>query len=267
MLHFESRTPKWPIRSQFEFHEELRTTAVLSETPSASSAHNLSREDAAPAGPNIVAKLLQTANLANENCDRATALAQKLSAQLREAQARINQLEADGLADRMRAEVEAVAAKLQSDANARVERAKREADARIARVEAETGSRIRHLQAELAQARQLTDRAKADAQVAQERIGRAETEANERLHRAWAEIEDRFIGLKTDLTQAELRADRAEQWLMLIRRELEDNLMPSFAAMHDWLVARSELSETVPSAVSVASDSASGNEPDQKSSL
>ena len=54
------------------------------------------------------------------NCDRATALARTLSAQLREAQSRINQLEreADGLVERLRAEAED-AAKLGSDANAR----------------------------------------------------------------------------------------------------------------------------------------------------
>ena len=105
------------------------------------------------------------------------------------------------------------------------------------------------------------------------RTARAETEANERVRRARAEIEDRFICLKADLTQAELRADRAEQWLVLIRREIEDHLMPSFAAMHDRpIVAGSGLSRTVPfasepSSFAVASDVASENEPDHKSSL
>jgi hypothetical protein len=47
--------------------------------------------------------------------------------------------------------------------------------------------------------------------------------ANENCDRA---IEDRFIRLKADLAQAELRAERAEQLLVLIRREIEDNLMP-----------------------------------------
>jgi hypothetical protein len=88
------------------------------------------RENAAWVDASSLAKLKQAANLANENCDCATKLAQKLSAQLREAQSRISQLEleADGLADRM-------SAKLQSDANARLERAKEQADARIARVD------------------------------------------------------------------------------------------------------------------------------------
>jgi chromosome segregation ATPase len=231
----------------------------MSESHSAS-VNNSVREDAAPADPGFVAKLQKATNLANENCDRATKLAQKLSVELREAQFRINQLELE--ADRM-------SAKLQSDANARIERAKQEADARIARVEGEAESRIRHLQAELAQAQQLADRAKANAQIAQERIARAETEANERLRRAKAEIEDRFIRLKADLVQAELRADRAEQWLGLIRREIEGHLMPSLAPMHDQLNVTIGLSRPVPStsgpsssSLSAASDEASDNEPD-----
>jgi hypothetical protein len=57
-------------------------------------------------------------------------------------------------------------------------------------------------------------------------------EANERLSRVRAEIEDRFSRLRADLAQAELRADRAEL-LEMVRREIEDHLMPSFAAMHD----------------------------------
>ena len=93
-------------------------------------------------------------------------------------------------------------------------------------MEAEAESRVRHFQGELAQAQQLTDQAKAETRIAHDRIARVETEANERLSRAWAEIEDRFIRLKADLTQAELRAERAEQLLVLIRREIEDNLMP-----------------------------------------
>ena len=249
----------------------------MRESHSAPSVHEFAREDPdpVPADPALVARLQEAAKVANENCNRAMALAHKLSAQLREAESRINQLEleADGLADRMRAEAEAAVAKLQSDANARVERTKREANARIARVEAEAESRVRHLQAELAQAQQLTDRAKADAQVAQERIAGAEIEATDRLHRAWAELEDRFTCLKADLAQAELRADCAEQWLVAIRREIEDHLMPSFAAMHDRpIVGGNELSATVPSAselssFSGASDVASENEPDHESSL
>jgi hypothetical protein len=63
-----------------------------------------------PADPAFVANLQDSADLANENCDRAVALAHKLSAQLREAQDRINQLEreADGLCDQFLAEAKAV---------------------------------------------------------------------------------------------------------------------------------------------------------------
>jgi len=209
--------------------------AIMSETHSVPSAHNFKREDTARDDPSVVAKLQQAANLANENCDRATVLAQKLSAQLREAHSRINELEleADGLANRILDNADAAVARLQSDANASVEQAKREAAASIARVEADAENRVRHLQAELAQAQQLAHRAKADAKIAQERIERAETEANERVRRAQAEMEDQFTRLKAELAQAELRADCAENWLLVVRREIEDHLMPSFAAMHE----------------------------------
>ena len=206
------------------------------------------REDAVPPDPTLVAKLQQAAKLANENCDRATALAHK--AQLREAQSRINHLELEAeraRPDRLKADVEAAIAKLQSDANARVKRTRREADARIARVEADAENRVRHLQGQLVQAKQLTDRAKADAQMANDRITRVEAEADDRLSRALAESEDQFIRLKAELAQAELRANRAEQWLALIRQEIEDHLMPPLAAMHDQpTVAGSELNRRLP---------------------
>src|SRR6516164_4787867 len=59
------------------------------------SVHKFAPEDSdpVPTDPALVAKLQQAAKLANENCDRAMALAHKLSTQLREAQSRINQLE------------------------------------------------------------------------------------------------------------------------------------------------------------------------------
>jgi hypothetical protein len=47
------------------------------------------------AGQAIVAKNLRTAELANETCDRAMKLAHKLSLELRAAEDRINQLEAE----------------------------------------------------------------------------------------------------------------------------------------------------------------------------
>jgi hypothetical protein len=81
---------------------------------SAPSVRKRVREAPDPTDPAYVAKLQQVASLANENCDRAMALAQKLSAQLRDAQDRINELEveADGLVDRLRVETEAAVAKL-----------------------------------------------------------------------------------------------------------------------------------------------------------
>src|SRR5499427_4449723 len=47
------------------------------------------------AGEAIIAKIQKAADLSNENCDRAMKLAHKLSMQLRAAEDRINQLEAD----------------------------------------------------------------------------------------------------------------------------------------------------------------------------
>ena len=204
----------------------------MRESHHALSVHKFAPEDSdpVPADPALVAKLQQAAKLANENCDRAMALAHKLSTQLREAQSRINQH--DGLFHRLRTESETAVVKLQSDADARVDRTKREADERIAHVVAEAENRVRRLQKELVQAR---DRVKVEADAHIERIkieaddsiARAEAEAK---NRGRVEMEGHFSRLKADLAQAELRADRAEQWLALIRREIEDNLMPSFPA-------------------------------------
>jgi len=47
------------------------------------------------AGQAIVARIQRAAELANENCDRAMKLAHKLAMQLRAAEERINQLEAE----------------------------------------------------------------------------------------------------------------------------------------------------------------------------
>jgi hypothetical protein len=47
------------------------------------------------AGEAIIAKIQKAADLSNENCDRALKLAHKLSMQLRAAEERINQLEAE----------------------------------------------------------------------------------------------------------------------------------------------------------------------------
>jgi hypothetical protein len=220
----------------------------MSETHPAPLVHNFAHEDAGPTDPILAAKLQRAAHLANENCDRATALAHKLSAQLHQAQSRINELEleADGRAGRLWAEAETAVAKLQSEANAHIERTKQEADERIARVETEADSRIRHLQDELALAQQLADRAKKGEQTANDRMARIEAEADERLSRTWAEFEDRFMRLKAELTQANVRADRAEHWLALVRREIEDHLYPLFTATHDRMtVAESELNITL----------------------
>jgi gas vesicle protein len=170
-------------------------TAAMSEH-SVPLGHDLGSGDSDRAGP-VIANLQQSANLANDNCDRAVALAQTLSAQLREAQDRINQLEreAEGLGDQLLAEAKAIIQEVRSNADARVNRTIREANERVDRLKAEAQNQIGRLQNELSQARR--------------------------------ENEDKVLRLEADLTQANNRAHRAEQCLMLIRREIEEHLMPA----------------------------------------
>jgi hypothetical protein len=164
----------------------------MSEPQSIRAARSSARDEPRSALSDFEAK--EAANLANENCDRAMALAHKLTAQLREAQDRINQLESH--TEGLQADAELAVAKLQSEADARIDRTKREAD---------------------------------------KRITRAVAEVDERLVRARAEMESQIRRLETEFAHAKLRADRAEQWLVVIRREIEGRLIPSFAAMHDRL--------------------------------
>jgi len=192
--------------------------------------------DSGEADP-VVANLQQSANLANEKCDRAVAPAQTLSAQLREAQDRINQLEreAEGLGDQLLAEAKAIIQEVRSNADARVNRTIREADERIDRLKAEAQNQIGRLQNELAQATRGIDQVKDEAGTrietikmeADARVDAVETEAKKRVDVTRRENEDKVIRLEADLTEAKDRADRAEQWVMLIRREIEDHLMPA----------------------------------------
>ena len=194
--------------------------------------------DSDPADP-IVANLQQSAKLANENCDRAIALNQTLSAQLREAQDRINQLEreADELGEQLLVEARAIIQDVQSNADATVNRTIREADKRIARLKAEAENQIGRLQNELAQATRGTDHVKDEADKRIEcvkmetdaRVASVETDAKKRIDIIRRENGDKILRLEADLTQAKNRADHAEQWVMLIRREIEEHLMP---AMH-----------------------------------
>jgi hypothetical protein len=86
-------------------------SAAMSEQ-SVVSRQEFGSRDSNQADPAFVANLQQSAQLANENCDRAVALAHKLSAQLQEAQDRINQLEreADGNFDQLLAKAKAAVA-------------------------------------------------------------------------------------------------------------------------------------------------------------
>src|SRR6516165_1815999 len=184
----------------------------MRESHSALPVREFAREDPdlAPADPTLVARLQQAAKLANDNCDRAMALAHKLSAQLREAQSRINQLEleGDGLVDRLRTENEIALAKLQSDA---VARTKREADERIVHVEVEANNHVGRLQDELVQAR------KADARIEQIKI-----EADERVACAEIEADARIEQIKIEADNRVARAEaEAKQYLDRGRVEIE----------------------------------------------
>ena len=97
-----------------------------------------------------------------------------------------------------------------------IERAGQEADQRAARAEAVADQRV----------------AQAEAAAGQ-RVAHAEAVADQRLNRMRAEFNAHVNQLENDLAQTKRRADRAEQWLALIRKEVEGRLMPSFAAMHD----------------------------------
>ena len=194
------------------------------------------RGDSDPADP-IVANLQQSVNLGNDNCDRAVVLAQTLSAQLREAQDRINQLEreADGLGDQLLAEAKAIIQEVRSNADARVNRTIREADERIDRLKADAQNQIGRLQDELAQATRGIEQVKDEAGTriesvkmeANARVEAAEAEAKKRVDVIRRENEDKVLRLEADLAQAKDRAERVEQWLMLVRREIEEHLMPA----------------------------------------
>ena len=220
----------------------LGKSAAMSER-SVTSGQVFGSQDPDPADPDLVANLQQSANLANENCDRAVALAHTLSAQLREAEDRINQLEraADGHFDQLVAEAKAAIQEVQFKADARVNRTIREADERIARLKAEAQNEIGHLQNELTQATRGIDQVKAEADKRIERIkieadarfDRLEAEAKNRTDLMRRENEEKVLRLEVALTDAKNRADRAEQWLVLISREIEDHLMPSVTAMRN----------------------------------
>jgi F0F1-type ATP synthase membrane subunit b/b' len=204
--------------------------------PSIASGQEFGGRDSDPADP-IVANLQQSAKLANENCDRAVALNQTLSVQLREAQDRINQLEreADELGEQLLVEARAIIQDVQSNADAAVNRTSREADERIARLKAEAENQIRRLQSELAQATGGTDQVQGEANKRikcakmemDARVASVETDAKKRIDVIRRETEDKILRLEADLTQAKTRADHAEQWVMIIRRQIEEHLMPA----------------------------------------
>ena len=116
----------------------------MSAPQSARSGLTSAPENDHPADVTLLAKLQQTATLANENCDRASALVRTLSAELRDAQQRIRDLEREA---KGRLETEATLAQLQAE------------------FDAEAENHLTRLQTELAEARQRA--AEASGRVAQ----------------------------------------------------------------------------------------------------
>ena len=79
-------------------------------------------DDGDPADAAFMAKLQHAASLSNQNCDRATVLVRMLSAELRDARQRVNELE--------------------READERLQQTKREAEERIVRAEADTDGMV-----------------------------------------------------------------------------------------------------------------------------
>jgi hypothetical protein len=212
--------------------------SVSMREQSAASKREFESRDSDPGNPALVGNLQHSASLPDENYDGA-ALEHKLSAQLRRAEERINELERerDGFFDQLLAEAKAAIQDVQSKADARVKRTIREADERVTQLQADAENEIGRLQNKLSQAD--IDQLKADADKRVEcvkretdaRVASIETSAKKRIGVIQRENEDKVLRLETDLTQAKNRANRAEQWVMLFHHEIEHRLMPSVTAM------------------------------------
>jgi hypothetical protein len=214
--------------------------SVSMREQSAASKREFGSRDSDPGNPAFVGNLQHSASPPDENCDGA-ALEHKLSAQLRRAEERINELERerDGFFDQLLAEAKAAIQDVQSKADASVKRTIREADERVTQLQADAENEIGRLQNELSQATRDINQLKADADkrvgcVKREtdaRVASMETSAKKRIDVIQRENEDKVLRLETDLTQAKNRANRAEQWVMLFHHEIEHRLMPSVTAM------------------------------------
>jgi chromosome segregation ATPase len=235
----------------------------MSASQSARSGLTAVPENDLSADATLLAKLQQTVTLANENCDRATALVRTLSAELRDAQQRIRDLEGrlktEATLVQLQAEFDAEAenhltrllaelaqarqraaeaggrvAQIEKDADERVARAEAEADERIARAGVESEGVFARLKREVAEAQQRAERAEAEAErirrEADEHVRRVEWDAEKSLEQLRAGARDEVSRLQFDLAEAEDRAKRAEQWVARIRQEVEGALMRSPAA-------------------------------------
>ena len=230
----------------------------MSASQSARTGLTSAPENDHPADAVLLAKLQQTATLANENFDRAIALVRKLSAELRDAQQRIRdlerRLETESTLSQLQAEFDAEAenhhTRLQTElaqarqraaeASGRVAQIEKEAEERVVRAEAEAGERIRRaaaeaegvfarLKREAAEAQQRAERAEAEAErirrEADEHVRHVESDAEKSIEQLRAGARDEIGRLQFELAEVEDRAKRAEQWVARIRQEVESSLM------------------------------------------
>jgi hypothetical protein len=190
--------------------------------------------DSDPGNPAFVGNLQHSASLPDENCNGA-ALEHKLSAQLRRAEERINELERerDGFFDQLLAEAKAAIQDVQSKADARVKRTIREADERVTQLQADAENEIGRLQNELSRATRDIDQLKADADKRVEcvkretdaRVERTIREADERITQLQANAENEIGRLHNKLSQAtrdidQLKAD-ADKRVECVKRETD----------------------------------------------
>ena len=240
----------------------------MSASQSARTGLTSAPENNHPADATLLAKLQQTATLANENCDRATALVSTLSAELRDAQQRIRdlerRLETESTLSQLQAEFDAEAenhhtrlqtelaqarqraaeasgrvAQIEKEADERVVRAEAEADERITRAAAEAEGVFARLKREAADAQQRAEWAEAEAErirrEADEHVRRVEADTEGYFEQVRAIAEEQVCRLETELAETKRRA---EQRLVQIRQEIDGRLLPAFTPVRNWAPAR-----------------------------
>src|SRR4051794_33165917 len=152
--------------------------------------------------PATVSRARATGTAAQDNGDRA--FVESLVAELNDARARIDQLEAEAeerlhqARMQIRAEIGAALGRLQDEADANLEAVKQEAEDRAGHRIGVAELRIRRLEGELAAAKGATERAKSEAEAQIENM-KAQADARARQH---AETERRLAAVQAEVVQS-----------------------------------------------------------------